>query len=112
MSMGEWALGDGGFCIGGAGLGRESPEFVYFGVGGGIAGLGFRSAEVSRGDPGTRGGARAIESREVGAVDLDIDIGRAVDGVVRGFAGLPERDESVDSAGLAPSPCLRRFGPD
>jgi hypothetical protein len=118
MSMGERGLGEGGFCIGGAGLGMEGPEIPYFGVGGSIAGLGFRSSWFPMGDSVNRrwGGIvpreMALESREVGTVDLDIGVGRAVDGVPEGFAGLPSRDESVDNDGLTPDPGLVRLGPD
>lgn len=115
--MGEGGLGEGGFCTGGADLRAESPEFVYFGVGGGTTALGFRSAWVPVGDSVNRGGAaivpreRLVESRLV-AIDLDIGVGRAVDGVAVGFAGLPEREESVDSDGLVPDPGLVRLRPD
>jgi hypothetical protein len=116
--MGEGGLGEGGFCAGGAAdLRVERPELVYFGVGGGTAALGFRSSRVpvgdsvNRGDGGTAPRERALESREV-AIVLAIGVGRAVDGVVPCFAGLPEREESVDSDGLLPDPCLARFRPD
>ena len=118
MSMGEGSLGEGGFCVGRADVGTESPEFAYFGVGGGSARLGFRSSLVPVGDSVNRGEAGMVpremmaESRETGAVDLDIGVGRAVDGVPVGFAGLPERDESDDSDGLTPDPGLVRLEPD
>ena len=63
---------------------------------------------VNRGDGGIVPRERVVESREV-ARDLDIDVGRVVDGPAVGFAGLPER---VDSDGLVPDPCLARFKPD
>lgn len=116
MSMGEGSLGEGGFCS--AGVGTESPEFAYFGVGGGRVGPDFRSSRVPVGDSVNRGGAgmvpreMVVDSRDVCVTDLDIGVGRAVDGVVVGFAGLPERDESVDSDGLTPDPGLVRFRPD
>lgn len=114
MSMGECCLGEGGFCTAGATVGIESGEFVYFGVGGGSAGFGFRSSRVPAGESVKRRGVGTVprESREVAAVDLDIGVGRAVDGVPVGFAGLPERDESVDNDGLTPDPCLVRPGTD
>ena len=120
MSMGESALGEGGFwCVRGADLRAESPEFAYLGVGGGTAVFAFRSSgapvgdSVNRGDAGIAPRERVVESREA-AIDLalDIGVGRAVDGVVVGFAGLPEREESVDSDGLVPFPGLARFIPD
>ncbi len=117
MSMGESGLGEGGFCVRGADLRAESPEFAYFGVGGGTAVFGFRSSgapvgdSVNRGDAGIVPRERVVESREA-AIDLDIGVGRAVDGVAVGFAGLPEREESVDSDGLVPFPGLARFRPD
>ena len=117
MSMGEGGLGEGGFCIGGADLRAESPELEYFGVGGGTAVFGFRSSRVPVGDSVNRGDAgiapreRVVESREV-AIDLNIGVGRAVDGVEVGFAGLPEREVSVDSDGLEPDPRLARLAPD
>ena len=106
--------GEGGFCTGVASVVMESPEFVYFGVGGGSAGFGFRSSRGPEGDSVNRGGAGMVprESREVAAIDLNVGVGRAVDGVPVGFAGLPERDESVDNDGLTPDPGLVRLGPD
>ena len=117
MSIGESVLGEGGFCVRGADLRAESPEFAYFGVGGGTAVFVFRSSRVpvggsaNRGDAGIAPRAKLVESREV-AIDLNIGVGRAVDGVEVGFAGLPEREESVDSDGLVPVPGLTRPGPD
>jgi len=117
MSMGEGGLGEGGFCAGGADLRAENPELARFGVGGGPTVFGFRSSRVpvgdsvNRGDEGIVPRERVVESREV-ARDLDIDVGRVVDGPAVGFAGLPEREESVDSDGLVPDPCLARFKPD
>ena len=112
--MGEGGLGEGGFCTGGASVEMESPEFVYFGVGGGSMGFGFRSSRVPVGDSVNRGGTEMVprESRLAATIDLDIGVGRAVDGVPVGFAGLPERDESVDNDGLTPDPGLVRLGPD
>jgi hypothetical protein len=66
---------------------------------------------VNRGEAGIAPRERVVESRLV-AMDLDIGVGRAVDGVVVGFAGLPEREESVDSDGLVPDPGLARLRPD
>lgn len=117
MSMGEDGLGEGGFCAGGADLRAERPELVYFGVGGGTTLLGFRSSRVAVGDSVDRGDAgivpreRAVESREV-AKDFNIGVGRAVDAVAVCFAGLPEREESVDSDGLVPDPGLAGLRPD
>jgi hypothetical protein len=115
-TLGEGTLGEGGLCGEAAGVGMESLGVLYFCAGGGSTGLGFCSSGVPGGDSVNRGGIvpreMATESRELGAVDLDIGVGRAVDGFTIGFAGLPERDESVDNDGLVPDPGLARFRPD